>query len=488
MIEAKKLTAIVDSPNVITEPSILAGYSRDISFADRIMPECVVRPGNSREIEQIVRLANESLTPLTAVSSGPPHFRGDTIPGAGETIIVDLSGMKKILHTDRQARVIMFEPGVTFGELISAAAKSGMRLNMPFAPRKTKSVAASMLEREPVIMPVYQWDIADPLCDVEVIFGSGQLFRTGAAAGPGTIEEQWAVGGAQKEAAGPSSNSWYRLIQGSQGTMGIVTWASARCEILPRMEEPFLAGSQDINRIMEMVHWLIRLRLVNECFILNSQAIASVSGGKRPAEYQNIKKSLPPWILLYNVAGYEYFPGERVNGQVLDIADIGQKTGLAGQKVLGQVSAGDLLDIARSPSAEPYWKLRRKGACQDIFFLSNYDRVAGLIDVMEGLAGESGYPVPEMGVYIQPLVQGTSYHCEFNLFYDPEDRKESEQVKALSRLAVKNLMSRGAFFSRPYGENTSLIMNADAATVSALKKVRKILDPNNIMNPGKLCF
>ena len=109
----------------------------------------------------------------------------------------------------------MFEPGVTFEELSQAVAREGLRLNTPLMPRQSKSVLGSLLEREPVIMPKYHWDISDPLACTEIIFGNGEMFRTGAAAGSGTIEEQWAAGGAQKEAAGPSAVSWYRLIQGS---------------------------------------------------------------------------------------------------------------------------------------------------------------------------------------------------------------------------------------------------------------------------------
>ncbi|MFC1946897.1 FAD-binding oxidoreductase, partial [Chloroflexota bacterium] len=72
-------------------------------------------------------------------------------------------------------------------------------------------------------MPKYQWDISDPLACVEVIFGSGDEFRTGQAAGPGSVEEQWKVGGIQKAPYGPGVASWHRIIQGSQGTIGIVT-------------------------------------------------------------------------------------------------------------------------------------------------------------------------------------------------------------------------------------------------------------------------
>ncbi|MCR4394317.1 MAG: hypothetical protein NUV31_08125, partial [Dehalococcoidales bacterium] len=60
--------------------------------------------------------------------------------------------------------------------------------------------------------------------------------------------------------------------------------------------------------------------------------------------------------------------------------------------------------------------------------------------------------------------------------------------KILSGKAVRNLLDQRAFFSRPYGENTRLILNRDAATVNALKKVKNIVDPDWIMNPGKLCF
>ena len=49
-------------------------------------------------------------------------------------------------------------------------------------------------------------------------------------------------------------------------------------------------------------------------------------------------------------------------------------------------------------------------------------------------------------------------------------------------------MDDGAFFSRPYGENARMIMNRDAATVEVLKKLKQIFDPNDVMNPGKLCF
>ena len=488
MIQAGKLKKIVGAGNVYNDQATLDEYSRDASFVTAMRPECVVRPQNADDVKQIVNLARETMTPLVPVSSGPPHFRGDTVPGTGGAVIVDLSGMKKIIHIDREARAAMFEPGVTFGELIPAVTRAGLRLNMPLLPRKAKSVVGSLLEREPVIMPQYQWDIADPLNCVEIYFGNGDMFRTGAAAGPGSIEEQWAIGGAQVEAAGPSTASWYRIIQGSQGTMGIVTWASARCEILPKLEESFFVGSSNFEKIIDMVHWLVRLRIANECFILNNSNLAAIMAGKSPDDYRKIKDALPQWILFYNVAGYDYLPEERVAGQAADAEDVAQRVSLTPVKVIGGIAASELLKATQNPSPEPYWKLRRKGACHDIFFITIHDKLPEIVDTMYKAAENAGYITSDMGIYIQPLVQGSNIHCEFNLFYDPANRKETESVKELASGTVNKLMAKGAFFSRPYGEITGTVMNKDAATVNTLRKVKSILDPDNIMNPGKLCF
>jgi FAD/FMN-containing dehydrogenase len=123
-----------------------------------------------------------------------------------------------------------------------------------------------------------------------------------------------------------------------------------------------------------------------------------------------------------------------------------------------------------------------------VFFLAQIEKLPGLIGVMDGLAAKAGYPVADRGVYIQPAVQGTSYHCEFNLPYDPADSKEAQRVRGLAAAATKSLMDGGAFFSRPYGENARMVMNRDVANVEVLKKLKQIFDPNAVMNPGKLCF
>jgi FAD/FMN-containing dehydrogenase len=92
-------------------------------------------------------------------------------------------------------------------------------------------------------------------------------------------------------------------------------------------------------------------------------------------------------------------------------------------------------------------------------------------------------------VYIQPLVQGCNCHCEFDIYYNPQDTMEANRAKYLYLRTSEALLKMGAFFSRPYGPFTEVVYrNCPPETVAALRKVKSIFDPKNLLNPGKLCF
>ena len=107
MAEEGKLANIVGSENVLDSSESMEEYSRDLSFVPRVRPRCIVRPGNTEEVQEIVKWGNETLTPLVPASSGPPHFRGDTVPTRGGTVIVDLSRMKRVIRVDPRNRVFI---------------------------------------------------------------------------------------------------------------------------------------------------------------------------------------------------------------------------------------------------------------------------------------------------------------------------------------------------------------------------------------------
>jgi len=484
--EKEELIAIVGSANVFDAPELLEAYSRDESFVRQMKPQYVARPQNAEQVQEIVKWANRTVTPLIPVSSGPPHFRGDTIPSLGG-VVVDLSRMKRIIRIDRRNRVAMVEPGISFAELQPELEKEGLRLPMPLCPRSSKSVMGSCLEREPTTIPKYQWDISDPLLCTEVVFGTGDMFRTGSAAGPGTLEEQWASGQAQKNPLGPSQSDLFRIIQGSQGTMGIVTWASVKCELLPSIQKLFFVPAQSVEQLIDLTYRILRLRLGDELLLLNSFNLAALLR-EDADQIAALREVLPPWILIFCIAGYERLPQERIEYQEKDIMDVAQQFGVKPVSAISGVSGGEVLEVLSKPSAEPYWKLRFKGGCHDIFFLSTLDRTPEFIGDMHRMAEERGHPTTEIGVYIQPVMQGCACHFEFNLTCNPNSPKEMEKVGTLFTDASETFVNMGGFFSRPYGPWADMAYGRCADTVIVLRKVKEIFDPNGVMNPGKLCF
>ncbi len=228
----------------------LKEYSDQLSLFKTKSPSAVVLPESTEEVQQLVKLANRRSIPLIAVSSGKPKLRGDSAPKIDGAVAVDLRRLNKILRVDTKNKVAMVEPGVTYSQLVEKLKGQGLRPLMSFLPKSSKSVVVNCLDREPITMPRFHWDSSDPLLCTEVVFGSGDLFRTGAAAGPGTLEEQWSSGQAQKNPMGPSQFDPFRIIQGSQGTIGIVTWASVKCETAPVEQRILISGFDELTRLL----------------------------------------------------------------------------------------------------------------------------------------------------------------------------------------------------------------------------------------------
>jgi FAD/FMN-containing dehydrogenase len=395
--------------------------------------------------------------------------------------------MKKVVRVDRRNRVVMVEPGVTFGELIPEMAKKGLAPFLPLSPKPTKSVVASLLEREPITMPRYHWESQDPLRCLEVVYGTGDLFRTGSAVGPGTLEEQWAVGKAQSRPFGPSWFDFAKFVQGGQGSMGIVTWTTVACRPLPSIRKTFLLPSDKLETLIEFTRKMLWKKLGQDLLIVNRHNLACLVGTDQES-IQILRDRLPQWIALVSIEGFGLLPEDRVDYQTAEFMELAQSYGLVPATKLAKIRGEQISDILSHPSEEPYWKLRYKGGCQDIFFLTTMDRTPEFINGINSLAVTHNVPTADIGVYLQPTLQGVSCHCEFNLSYAPKDTVETDKVKAFDAEAPRIITSMRGFFSRPYGAWTDVAWGNSSETVMAQRKIKAIFDPNDIMNPGKLCF
>jgi FAD/FMN-containing dehydrogenase len=486
MVE-NELVELLGKDNVLAGPDILKEYSGDASFAPPQTPACIVRPGNTGELQGVVRWANENHRPLVPVSSGGPHFRGDTVPGVEGAVIVDLRRMNKIIRVNRPNRVAIVEPGVTFGDLQAALAQEGLSAYLPLHPRSSKSVLASVLEREPVLMPGIHFDSTDPMLCAEIVFGSGDKMRTGEAAGPDTLEQQWEVGKAQISPFGPTQMDPQRLVSGAQGTIGIVTWMSLKCRVLSDLSKAFLIPSAILDPLVQLSYNLTRIRFSGNIFILNGVNLASLLR-TTPAEIAALSTQLPAWVMFVSCEGYGPLPAEKVEYLEADLKDLAAKYGLKPATAIDGAVASELEALLAKPSPEPYWKLRLKGGFAELFFLTTQGRTPEYARLMEEIAARHGYPAANIGAYLQPVAQGTSCHCEFDFYYNPGDKTETEKTQHLVADMADRMEARGAFFSRPYFALAEAAYRRSRDTADMQKRVKGIFDPNGILNPGKLCF
>jgi hypothetical protein len=176
---------------------------------------------------------------------------------------------------------------------------------------------------------------------------------------------------------------------------------------------------------------------------MNNACLAYVLANE-PDEAESLKDAFPSWAVIVGITGGHILPRERVEAQESDIRDIAQQFGLKMVPVIQGCRGGELLELILRPSTEPYWKLRYKGGSQEVFFLTTLARTPGYVTTMYSVANEQQYPAPDIGVYIQPVHQGVGCHCEFILPFNRKNRAET--------------------------------------------LIKEIFDPNNVMNPGKLCF
>ncbi len=484
-----KLKSIFRDENVSNDQKILEQYKSDASlwFVEPILPNFVVWPENIKQIQQLIQLTNKESLALVPISSDSPRFHSTSNPRRKGTIMVNFMKMKKILNIDVRNRGVMLEPGVNFEEFLAEAKKAKVRPHLPLYPYSKKSVVGAALDREPVIIPKEHWDIADPLLCLELVFGTGDVFRTGAAAGPGNLEEQKEAGGAQKNPMGPAQFSPYRVVQGSQGSIGLVSWATLKVQQAIDLRKTFYITSDKLEDNFDFLYKLLKFRLGDEMFILNNLNLAILLE-KDSKSIERLRDKLPNLIGIISITGTGSLAQDKIEWQEKDILDYADKFGVKLKPSLPDISNEAVNNILEGCSPVP-WRLKYKGGCSDIFFTTTLDQTPAYKKILWDTATKLEFNPKDIGVYIQPMVQGCNVHCEFDLYFDPKNELMMSKTKNTFNKLSQALINNGAFFNRPYGIWADMIYpKMQSGIIEAMRKVKNIFDPNNVLNPGVLCF
>jgi hypothetical protein len=189
------------------------------------------------------------------------------------------------------------------------------------------------------------------------------------------------------------------------------------------------------------------------------------------------------------VIGLSGNDADELSYKELDLKDVLTSYGLeAAENLPGVSDAGTRLMQEIDHPRGMLSQRQYRGECSSIACMASRTQLNQFYDLTLRAAGQAGGGGVELGFMIMPLNFGGSYYFEPGFYYDPADAKDRE-VKRNQFLSVsRSLIHAGAYFPRPYPLWAEQVYFRMGAYHRKIKMVKKLLDPKNIMNPGKLAL
>jgi hypothetical protein len=238
-----------------------------------------------------------------------------------------------------------------------------------------------------------------------------------------------------------------------------------------------------------------------ECFLLNRFNLAALISTEWqvpdafPAQpvssesFEYYRTTLPAWTMIVCLQGGMMFPEEKIAYEEQALRETCSSLGVAVHESFPSCNGLDRLLL--NELLHPWGILKKfnyRGSVHDLNFKSPIRQIARMEAVIKEVCTSGGYAAADIGGYLLPLERGRAVHCEFDLHCNHADARETAQVKDIWLRASEDLITAGAFFDRPYGIWADMLYKRCGTYTEKLRELKKELDPNNILNPGKLCF
>ncbi len=447
-------------------------YSFDMTENPPKKPLMIVMPSTVEEIQQILQLANETLTPLIPFVTGQ-SVGGLTIPQVEGAVIVDLKRMDRILEIDEEAMYMVVEPGVTFGHVKRHLDKHhpSLRYTYPLAPPYT-SVLANALVQGLCDLSTTHGSMADFVNGLEAVLPTGELVRVGSAImGDGNWFGRYPL----PDLVG--------LFSGWQGMTGFVTKISLKLWPKKKAYDHAALFTFGEHGTTDLLKNIARSGVAEDIDCHSLSMIKMLMGVPYPVK---------PHI------------GEPDYGTVLVMsansdAELSEKF-----KQLEQI-------VETSKKSEPRnelidWstvvKLMGEQANAWVDFPSNAFKILAEHDGLTwvgtyihpkhwGTALEGGRKIVEkhgfeLMAFLKPMNQLHFAEFKFIIRF-PKDDETLERVRKCNEELLDFALGLKAIpYKTPVWSAKKMQQIADPAFFELARKIKKLLDPNNIMNPGRL--
>ncbi|MDN5359419.1 MAG: glycolate oxidase [Thermotogaceae bacterium] len=457
----KELTDIVGSHCINTDEERLEVYSHDEVKGEKYkhMPEAVVFAESTKQISKVMAFANQHLIPVTPRGAGT-GLSGGAVPIKGG-IVLSLERMNRIVELDEETLTITVEPGVITDEIQKMAAASGLLYAGDPCSSDASFIGGNLAENAGGNKVVKYGPTGDHVMGIEVVLPDGTVDFFGG-----------------KLVKNVTGYDFINLMVGSEGTLGIITKIILKLIPLPEFTVDLLVPFKTVEEAIAFVP-----KIMIEAHTIPASLEFMDNASLRLAE-RFLNNELP-----YSDSAAHLIIGIEGNGRE-QVADEYEKIG----QMCFKYGAQEVFVADNRNTREKIWKARKSIAEAISAFYPDFCMEDVVVPINK---------IPQLMSFVNELSQREhietvnfghagdgNMHVTF-LSAEKTDKIWNDKVEANLKQLYKRVLELGGTLSGEHGIGIKrmpyLPMALSQSQISLIKRVKRAFDPNDILNPGKIC-
>ena len=450
-LRADLLELVADERRVSDGESVLDQHAGDLSYHRPHRPDVVVFPESTGEVAAVLAYADEARVPVVPFGAGT-SIEGHVIPLRGG-ISLDLSRMSRVLALRPEDLSVTVQPGLTRIALEAAAGPHG--LFFPVDPGADATLGGMAATNASGTTTVRYGGMRAHVLALEVALAGGRVVRTGTRA--------------VKTSAGYNLTN---LFIGSEGTLGVITELTLRLHPIPEFVAVARAAFPSIEAVCGAAAAIVGAGvLVTRCELLDALTIGAVNA------YKGTSFPESPHLFV------EFGGTEAGVAADLEAArEIAEDAGASSWESETDPTARAQMWDARHNAMHATLALRPGSRALTTDVAVPVSGLAGAIEHARRELDESGL----LGGIVGHAGDG-NFHVAFLL--DPDDEESIARADALNASLVEDALARGGTCTGEHGigfGKLGYLEREHGDLLPIMRGIKQLLDPNGIMNPGKV--
>jgi glycolate oxidase len=447
-------TLIDELPNIkiSTAPEDLLCYGFDASGLEA-SPSAIVWPENTEDIVKVMKYAFDSGTPVVPRGAGT-GMTGGVVPLTG-AMILSFEKMNRILEVDSENLCVICEPGLINGRLQRDLERRDLFYPPDPASMNFCTIGGNVAENAGGPRAIKYGVTRDYVMEIEAVLPDGKILTTGV-----------------KTSKGVTGYDLTRLLVGSEGTLSV--FSKIRLKILPMPEEviTLLVLFNDLGSSGQAVSKIITSKIIPRTLeFMDREAISAVEKFKPVGLPQEVEA-----ILLIELDGYP----STITKDAEKVAEICEHLGAEVNMAEGEEAREKLWEARRAVSPALYHISPTK-INEDIVVPRN--RIPDMLKRLRKLSEEKGVKIVNFG-------HAGDGNIHVNIMVDRRNKEEYKKGLKLVEQVFKETLELGGTISGEHGIGLTkapyLGMEISETELSIMKSIKKVFDPKNILNPGKI--